>query len=157
MGAMSHDPFQSACDQFSHLVDDTQFERFRWARDEAPKLARLVELFKAAFEGRDDFDLAEEGTTPEYKRYLIKVHGQRTVAVAIMLKDGRAIFGSEPVVRSRFTVEDGDPIATYYDNVDEQWIADTLRTLIGRARIVEDAAPAPKIEAPESGDQPEGG
>jgi len=139
---MSQDFFTDACDQFSHIVDDVQFERFRWARDEAPKLARLVELVKQAFDGRDDYALAEEGTTADFKRYLIKVHGQRTVAVAIMLKDGQAILGSEPVVRSRFTVKDGDPISANYDDVDEQWIAETLKTLLSRARPVEDDRPA---------------
>jgi len=147
---MSQDPFQNACDQFSNIVDETQFERFRWSRDEAPKLARLVELVKAAFEGRDDFDLAEEGTTPEFKRYLIKVHSQRTVAVVIMLRNGRAILGSEPVIRSRFTVDDGDPIATDYENVDEQWVADTLKILIGRARPMEDDAEESDVEVEET-------
>ena len=147
---MSQDPFQNACDQFSNIVDETQFERFRWSRDEAPKLARLVELVKAAFEGREDFDLAEEGTTPEFKRYLIKVHSQRTVAVVIMLRNGRAILGSEAVIRSRFIVDDGDPIATDYENVDEQWVADALKILIGRAHPMEDDAEESDAEIEET-------
>ncbi|MXO89639.1 hypothetical protein [Pontixanthobacter aquaemixtae] len=144
---MEQDEFQKACDQFSSVVDEAQFERFRWDRDEAPKLARLVEMVKAAFEGRRDFELAEEGSTSDFKQYVLKVHGMRTVAIAFMLKDGRAVFASDTVERSSYTIASGDPIATDYDNVDEQWISDTLKILIGRIRT-----PA---AAPQSASQPE--
>ncbi len=131
---MAQDEFQQVCDQFSSVVDDTQFERFRWDRDEAPKLARLVELVKGSFEGRRDFELAEEGATSDFKQYVIKVHSMRTVAISVKLQDGKAVLGCDTVNRSAYTLTSKEPVATDYDNVDEQWIANALKTLIGRAR-----------------------
>ena len=131
---MKQDEFQMVCDQFSSVVDDAQFERFRWDRDEAPKLARMVELVQAAFEGRRDFELTEEGATSDLKKYVLKVHGMRTVAIAFKLEDGEAVFSSETIDRSAYTLASAEPVSTDYKNVDEQWIANTLKTLIGRIR-----------------------
>lgn len=129
---MEHASFQKVCDELSHIVDGDQFERFRWQRDEAPKLARLAQMVKAAFEGRDDFDLVEEGATSELKRYVFKVHGKRTIAVAITYEDGQAVFRPESINRSAYSVRAGDPITTDYANVDENWIEDALQQVFAR-------------------------
>ncbi len=134
---MSDKDFTSVCDRFSGVVDDVQFERFRWTRDEAPKLARLVEMTQAAFTGREDYELAEEGGSggqAGFKRFLIKVHGKRTVAVAVMLRDGQAIFGAEPVERSEYTIEQSEPIASDFANVDTQWVEQALAQIVGQIR-----------------------
>ncbi|MGB3737918.1 MAG: hypothetical protein WA948_01040 [Pontixanthobacter sp.] len=134
---MAQSSFQSACDRFSDTVDDVQFERFRWTRDEAPKLARLVDMTQAAFASREDYELAEEGGSggqAGFKRFLIKVHGKRTVAVAVMLKDGQAILGAEPVERSNFTLSQSAPIACAYDDADENWIEQALGQIVGDIR-----------------------
>ncbi|MFZ1741991.1 MAG: hypothetical protein WAT93_04010 [Pontixanthobacter sp.] len=129
---MSQPNFQLTCDHLSRSVDDTQFERFRWDRDEAPKLARLIELVTGAFDDRRDIELVEEGGSSGFKRYVLKVHSQRTIAIAVMLKDGFAVLGAEPLDRSPFTVARGDPISTQFDNVDEAWIAGALQNIISR-------------------------
>ena len=35
---MGDNAFKDICDRFSGTVDEAQFERFRWTRDEQPKL-----------------------------------------------------------------------------------------------------------------------
>lgn len=131
---MELDSFQRECDRLSSAVDSAQFERFRWDRDEAPKLAHLVDLVTEAFAGRRDFELAEEGATSGFKRFVIKVHSKRTIGIAVLLKNGHAVIGAEAVERSSYTVAPGEPISANFDDVDEQWVADTLQTLIGRIR-----------------------
>ncbi|MGB7408742.1 MAG: hypothetical protein WA908_09560 [Pontixanthobacter sp.] len=133
--AATQPDFQTVCDRFSDTVDETQFERFRWTRDEAPKLARLVEMTQAAFADREDYELAEEGGSGAqagFKRFLIKVHGKRTVAVAVMLKDGQAIFGAEPVERSHYTIDQTAPIATDYGKADETWVRQSLGKIVAQ-------------------------
>lgn len=133
---MGDNAFKDICDQFSGTVDETQFERFRFTRDEAPKLKRLVELVTASFEGRDDLTLAEEGAEggqAGFKRFILKAHGQRTVAIAVMLKDGLAILGAEPVERSAYTIS-CDPISADFEEVDEAWIQHALGQLIRNIR-----------------------
>ncbi len=132
---MAHNALTTACDRFSDVVDDVQFERFRFTRDEAPKLAHLVEMTQAAFANRDDFELAEEGGSggqANYKRFLIKVHSKRTVAIAVMLKDNMAMLGAEPVERSAYTIEMDAPIMTEYDAADPQWIEQALAQIVAR-------------------------
>ena len=50
--AATEDAFRDALDRLSRKVDEGNFERMRWARDEAPKLVRLVELVKGAVADR---------------------------------------------------------------------------------------------------------
>lgn len=124
--------FRAALDQLSRKVDADNFERMRWARDEAPKLVRLVELVKGAVDNRSDIDINEEGGEGNTKRFVIKVHGQRIAALAIALDKGRAIASIGTIERSEFTVAQGDPIHTLYENVDEAWMAKTLSVLFER-------------------------
>ena len=126
------DTLRSAMDALSRKVDADNFERMRWARDEAPKLVRLVQLVKGAVENRSDIDINEEGGEGNTKRFVIKVHGQRIAALAIALDKGRAIAAIGPIERSDYKVAKGDPIHTKYEKVDEAWMARTLATLVER-------------------------
>ena len=137
MSDMSHTGFTAACDALSGKVDADQFERFRWTRDEAPKLARLVELVQGSVADRTDIEINEEGGSPEAKRFVVKVHGKRIAGLAVALDRGHAVMSIGPVERSAFTVEAGKPVHTPYSQVDEQWIGDALGQLF--ARIVDPA------------------
>lgn len=130
------DNFQKACDTLSNTVDTTQFERFRWTRDEQPKLARMVELLSGAFEDREDFDLTEEGATVAIKRFVIKIHGQRTIAIAMSLQQGQVVIQCEPVERSHFTVNPGNPISDAFEHLDERWMEQALQLVFARIRPV---------------------
>lgn len=132
MSDMSHNGFREACDQLSHKVDADNFERFRWTRDEAPKLAKLVELIKGSVADRTDVEINEEGGEQNSKRFVIKVHGKRIAGIGAGLDKGRAVLAVGPIERSAFTVASGDPVYTDFDNVDEAWIADALGQLMGR-------------------------
>ena len=123
---------RDAMDALSKKIDEGNFERMRWARDEAPKLVRLVQLVKGAVENRSDIDINEEGGEGNTKRFVIKVHGARVAALAIALDKGRAIAAIGPIERSDYKVAKGDPIHTKYANVDEAWMAKTLATLVQR-------------------------
>lgn len=136
---MGDNAFRDICDRFSGTVDDTQFERFRWSRDEAPKLRELIEMVTSSFNDREDLELAEEGGSggqANFKRFLLKVHGQRTVAFAVMYKDGQAILGAEPVERSSYTISREQPIHAPFDQIDENWVKDALGQLIADIRRV---------------------
>jgi hypothetical protein len=129
---MPQDDFQQECDRLSDAVDAGHFERFRWERDEAPKLERLVELVQSSFAGRRDFDLAEEGATHGFKKYVLKVHSNRTVAITVKLEKGHAVLAAEEIDRSPYTLSETGAVGTKYENVDERWIAAALKTLFGR-------------------------
>jgi hypothetical protein len=136
---MGDNAFKDICDRFSGTVDEAQFERFRWTRDEQPKLQALIEMVTSVFEDREDFTLAEEGGASGqtgFKRFILKVHGQRTVAIAVMFKDGLAVLGSEPVERSNYTTDRTEPVFTEFGNVDQRWVEDALGTLIADIRPV---------------------
>ncbi|MEZ5692898.1 MAG: hypothetical protein R3D99_03435 [Altererythrobacter sp.] len=128
----TEDAFRDALDRLSRKVDEGNFERMRWARDEAPKLVRLVELVKGAVADRADIEINEEGGEGNTKRFVIKVHGQRIAALALALDKGRAIASIGTIERSEFAVAPGKPIHTKYANVDEAWMADTLGQLMER-------------------------
>ena len=131
---MGDNAFRDICDQFSGSVDKEQFERFRWTRDEAPKLKQLIDMVHEVFEDREDYALAEEGGSAGgqvgFKRFLLKVHGQRTVAIAIMFKDGLAVLGAEPVERSNYTIQREQPVYAPFDQIDQAWVEDALAQLI---------------------------
>ena len=141
---MSHDAFRAACDQLSSKVDAEQFERFRWIRDEAPKLVRLVELIKGSVDDRTDIEINEEGGDQTTKRFVIKVHGMRVAGLGVALSKGRAVMSIGPVERSMFRVAKGDPVHTDYANVDDAWIGETLGKLM--ERIARPPAPAPEAK-----------
>lgn len=131
---MSHDRFEQECDRLSAVVDTVQFERLRWSRNEGPMLSRLVELSMAALADRSDYELAEEGSSGDIKRFVLKVHGTRVVALAIGLIAGRVVIGAEPIDRSRFRLSSGEPITADYAEVDEAWIAGALLQMFSRVQ-----------------------
>lgn len=134
------DNFQKACDTLSSTVDDIQFERFRFTRDEQPKLAKMVELLTAAFADREDFELTEEGATSAMKRFVIKIHSQRTVAIAMTLQQGQVVLQCEPIERSRYTVNPGNPISDAFEHLDERWMEQALQLAFARVRPVDSQA-----------------
>lgn len=122
----------STCDRLSHLVDETQFERLRWARNEGPMLARLVELAQGAFAEREDFELTEEGASRAEKRFVLKIHGTRIIAIVFGLDAGRATLRGEPIERSRYAIAPGAPLSGDFTLVDAPWMAGALDLLLGR-------------------------
>jgi len=129
---VTQESFELECDRLSHVVDATQFERLRWARTEGPMLARLVALLHSALDGREDFELTEEGTTGAVRRFILKVHSNRVMAVMIRLEPGRAVVAAEEIERSRYKLADPRPISDDFDVIDEQWMASALQQLFQR-------------------------
>ncbi len=121
-----------ACDQLSQTVDAVQFERMRWARDEAPKLAYLVELAAAAVAQRPDFELADEGSGGALRRFVVKVHGFRVMALALRLSGTTVSVQCEPIERSKYTLHQADPVTAEFDQVDSAWMAQALSTQFAR-------------------------
>jgi hypothetical protein len=132
---VSQDSFQLECDRISQGVDDVQFERRRWSRTEGPMLARLVELAQSAIKDRDDFELVEEGASSDIKRFVLKVHSNRIVGIALWLERGHAFANVEEIGRSKYRVMPGGPISADFPLVDEQWMADTLQELLTRIQF----------------------
>lgn len=146
---MDQDPFRQACDRLSREVDARQFERLRWARDEAPKLARMVELALAAIEPRPDFELSEEGSSQKVKRHVLKVHGQRIVRIDMALDGEGVVVSAVELDRSRWRLSDASKLVASYAKVDEIWMAAVLEELIGRVYLPE-KPPVPGERAPEA-------
>jgi len=121
-----HNALNLACDQLSHTVDQVQFERMRWARDEAPKLAYLVELALAAVAQRPDFELTDEGSGGALRRFVVKVHGFRVMALALRLTGNTVSMQSEPIERSKYTLHQAEPVSAEFDQVDSAWMAQAL-------------------------------
>lgn len=136
---MNNDPFELECDRLSSTVDSFLYERIRWDRIEGPLLARLAELSRAAFESRPDFELTEEGATSDLKRFVLKVHSNRIMAIKMWLANGRALIDVEEIERSRYKVMPGEPISTEFEGVDEQWMAASMRAIVARVRNEEGA------------------
>lgn len=129
---MPNDTFSHACDQLSHKIDAAQFERMRWARDEAPKLAQLVELALAAVAQRPDFELTDEGSGGNLRRFIVKVHGFRIVAIAMTLTGNTVELQGEPIERSRYVLQAGEPVTVPFEQVDGVWMARALSALFAR-------------------------
>lgn len=129
---MAQDTFEAVCDRLSQAVDASQFERMRWDRTEAPMLARLIELLNTVLEVRPDFELLEEGATAIIKRYVIKVHGTRTIAVAMTLKGREVVVYGETIERSRYRMSDTSPVCADFDAVDEAWMTRALELIFSR-------------------------
>ncbi len=136
---MNNDPFELECDRLSSTVDSFLYERIRWDRIEGPLLARLAELSRAAFESRPDFELTEEGATSDLKRFVLKVHSNRIMAIKMWLANGRALIDVEEIERSRYKVMPGEPISSEFEGVDEQWMAASMRAIVARVRNEEGA------------------
>ena len=131
---MPSDNFDTACDRLSNAVDTVQFERLRWARHEGPMLARMIELAQAAIEQRPDFELTEEGSSAANRRFVVKVHSNRVIAINLGLADGRATASAEGIERARYRVEPGAPIVAEFDEVDAPWMTAALGELFSRVR-----------------------
>ncbi|MEO5586573.1 MAG: hypothetical protein ABIQ81_02655 [Novosphingobium sp.] len=131
---MSPEPFDLACDRLSQVVDQALYERLHWERNEAPMLARLVALAHGALEQRSEFELTEEGATPDLKRFVLKVHSNRIMAITIWLDRSQVNVDAAAIERSRYQVQPGPPITADYAVVDEQWMASALEQLFGRVQ-----------------------
>ncbi|WP_336987130.1 hypothetical protein [Altererythrobacter aquiaggeris] len=131
---MSDTNLQSECDRLSSLVDAVQFERLRWNRTEGPMLEKLVKLTHAAIEQRPDFELTEEASTPDMKRYVIKIHSKRVFGIALAIADGQAVMTSQPADRSPYKLLPGEPLAAPMLEFDEAWVETTLQTLMRRVQ-----------------------
>jgi hypothetical protein len=129
---MPEQSFELECDRLSSIVDNASFERLRWARLEGPMLTRMVDLAKGALEGREDYELIDEGSTSAVKRFVLKVHGKRIMAIVMGLDRGHAVIGAEAIERSKYRLQEADPLFTKFESVDEQWMAGVLQTLISR-------------------------
>lgn len=131
---MSSDSFEQECDRLSQVVDDGLFTRLRWERNEGPMLAKLVALAHGALEDRSEFELAEEGATNDIKRFVLKVHSNRIMAIVIFL-DGRQVnVRAEAIDRSKYSVADGPLVAADFDTVDEHWMRGALQEQFARVR-----------------------
>ena len=129
---MPQDSFQLECDRLSHSVDAALFERLRWERNEGPMLTHLVALANSAFEGRSEFELVEEGATRDIKRFVLKIHGNRVIAVAMRIEGGRAVIEAQSLERGHYGVSDGPTVSAAYEAVDEAWMAQALQELFSR-------------------------
>jgi hypothetical protein len=128
---MPDDSFETECDRLSKVVDGVQFERVRWAKNEGPMLERLVELARGAIADRSDFELTDEGSRGPVKRFVLKVHGFRIVAVNLGLEDGKVVVWGEAIERSKYQVVNGRQHQADFQCVDEAWMKVTLRALMG--------------------------
>ncbi len=131
---MPQDSFAQECDRLSHVVDGVQFERLRWGRTEGPMLARLVELALAAVEERADFELTEEGSTSDIRRFILKVHSKRVAGISFRLQDGQAVATLHAIERSKYTLAKGTPLGSDFSAVDEHWMAAVLAELFSRVQ-----------------------
>ncbi len=131
---MSQDSFDIVCDRLSSAVDKGQFERLRWDRNEGPMLARLIALAHAALEQRSEFELAEEGSTSALKRFVLKVHSNRVVAISIRLGEGLVHLQADEIERSKYKLSAGNPLSADFKVIDEQWMADALQELFSRVQ-----------------------
>ena len=129
---MPQDSFAIACDRLSHVVDDVQFERLRWARNEGPMLARLEALAHAALESREEIELVQEGATTDIKRFVLKVHSIRVMGIALWLDAGRAMVTAEMIARTKFALASTEVISVDYAMVDEAWMVAAFQELFGR-------------------------
>ncbi|MBV1690854.1 hypothetical protein KRR38_25035 [Novosphingobium sp. G106] len=98
-------------------------------------LARLVELAHAALEERSEFALADEGSTSEAKRFVLKVHNSRVVAITISLNGGRPMVQAGEIERSPYRLSEGPPLSADFQQVDDAWMASTLQELFGRVQF----------------------
>lgn len=131
---MPDDSFEMECDRLSNAVDAVQFERVRWAKNEGPMLERLVELALAAIAERSDFELTDEGSTGPVKRFVLKVHSLRIVAVNLGLEGGNAVVWAEPIERSKYRVVNGGRHSAAFQDVDEAWMKDALQAIMGEVQ-----------------------
>lgn len=127
--------FQLECDRLSSIVDAALFDRLRWERNEGPMLAHLVALALSAFDGRAEFELAEEGATRDVKRFVLKIHGKRVIAISMRIEGGRALLDAHAIERSSYGISPGEGAAVDFEAADGTWMADALRQQFSRVRL----------------------
>ena len=142
MTPVPQDSFQLECDRLSHSVDAALCERLRWERNEGPMLARLLDLANAALEGRSEFELVEEGATRDIKRFVLKIHGNRVLAITMRIEAGRAHVDAQALDRGKYGLSDGASVSAEFETADEQWMVGALQQLFGRVRSESSTAPA---------------
>lgn len=123
------------CDRLSSVIDTALFERLKWERNVGPVLARLVALAHAALEKRGEFEFAEEGATRDVKRFVLKVHGNRVIAIAMRVEAGRAVVESQAIDRGRYSLAGGPPLSIDSDALDEPWMEQALQQLFARVQV----------------------
>lgn len=131
---MSDDSFEIECNRLSNVVDSVQYERVRWAKNEGPMLERLVELARATVAERPDIELTDEGSKGAIKRFVLKVHSMRIVAVNLGLEAGKVVVWAEPIERSRYRIVDAARHSAEFHAVDEAWMRDTLQAIMGQVQ-----------------------
>lgn len=129
---VNHELLEQECDRLSETVDSLLYGRIRWDRVEGPLLAKLAELAHAAFADRPDFELTEEGATSELKRFVLKVHSNRIIAIRLWLDNGRARIDVEEIERSKYAVTPAEPISVDFDGVDQAWMNASMQISLGR-------------------------
>ena len=132
---VTQDSFELECDRLSNIVDGALFDRLRWERNEGPMLAHLVALAVSAFEGRAEFELAEEGATRDVKRFVLKIHGKRVIAISMRIESGRALLDAHPIERSSYDVSAGEAAAADFEAADGTWMASALQQQFSRVRL----------------------
>ncbi len=132
---MPHDSFQLECDRLSEIVDRALSDRLRWERNEGPMLAHLVALAHSAFETRSEFELVEEGATRDLKRFVLKIHSKRVMAISMQIEGGQAVLQAEPIERSNYRLAEGVPVTAEFATVDEAWMAGALERQFGRIQV----------------------
>lgn len=130
---MPDDSFETECDRLSRVVDSVQFERVRWAKNEGPMLDRLVAMTGSAVEDRSDFELNDEGSKGPLRRFVLKVHGVRIVAVNLHLDQGQVALWGEEIERSPYKVNGARPAADY-QIVDGAWMKAAIGAIVSEVR-----------------------
>jgi hypothetical protein len=131
---MSDDSFEIECNRLSNVVDAVQYERLRWAKNEGPMLERLVELARAAIADRTDFELTDEGSRGAIKRFVLKVHSMRIVAINLGLEEGKVVIWAEPIERSKYRIGNPGRYSAEFQAVDEAWMKGVLQAIIGQVQ-----------------------
>lgn len=121
--------FTLTCDRLSGIVDPAQYERLRWSRHEAPMLARLVALIQGAIEQRPDFELTEENGPTDQRRFMLKIHANRIIALILSLDGNDAVLHIEAVERGKFAVGPDARVSEDFASVDEAWMTAALERL----------------------------
>jgi len=75
------------------------------------------------------------GASSDIKRFVLKVHSNRIVGIALWLERGHAFANVEEIGRSKYRVMPGGPISADFPLVDDQWMADTLQELLTRIQF----------------------
>lgn len=127
---MSGDSFENDCDRLSHVVDAVQFERVRWAKNEGPMLEHLAQLARSTVEERPDFELTDEGSAGATKRFVLKVHSIRVVAMTVALEGMQVVVWADAIERSKYRVVDGKRHAAQFDDVDAQWMKGAIGAIL---------------------------